>query len=44
VLNWGEKTRHISTLLMLKEAIENLENAADKTEDTADIIRGIVAG
>ncbi len=44
VLNWGEKTKRISSLLMLKEAIENLENAADKTEDVADIIRGIVAG
>ena len=44
VLKWGEKTKRISTLLMLKEAMENLENASDRTEDVADIIRGIVAG
>jgi len=43
VLEWGEKADCISCLLMLKEAIENLENAADKSEDVADIIRGIVA-
>ena len=44
VLKWGEETKRISTLLMLKEAMENLENASDRTEDVADIIRGIVAG
>jgi len=43
VLEWGEKSKRISALLMLKEAIENLEEAADRTEDVADIIRGIVA-
>lgn len=44
VLKWGEGTRRISVLLMLKEAIENLEAAADGTEDVADIVRMIVAG
>jgi predicted phosphate transport protein (TIGR00153 family) len=44
VLKWGEGAKKISLLLMLKEAIENLEAAADKTEDVADIIRVIVAG
>ncbi|MEM2926051.1 MAG: DUF47 family protein [Candidatus Bathyarchaeia archaeon] len=44
VLKWGEGARRISVLLMLKEAIENLEAAADGTEDVADIIRMIVAG
>ena len=43
VLEWGEKAKRISALLMLKEAVENLEDAADRTEDVADIIRGIVA-
>ncbi|MEM2103710.1 MAG: DUF47 family protein [Candidatus Bathyarchaeia archaeon] len=43
VLQWGEKSKSISTLLMLKESIENLEEASDKAEDVADIIRGIVA-
>jgi predicted phosphate transport protein (TIGR00153 family) len=43
ILEWGEKSQRISALLMLKEAVENLENASDCTEDAADIIRGIVA-
>ncbi len=43
VLDWGEKSQRISALLMLKEAVENLEDAADCTEDAADLIRGIVA-
>jgi predicted phosphate transport protein (TIGR00153 family) len=43
VLEWGEKSQRISALLMLKESIENLEEAADRTEDAADLIRGIVA-
>jgi len=43
ILDWGEKSQRISALLMLKEAVENLESASDWTEDAADIIRGIVA-
>jgi predicted phosphate transport protein (TIGR00153 family) len=43
VLEWGEKSKRISALLMLKEAVENLESASDCTEDAANIIRGIVA-
>lgn len=43
ILKWGDKTRELSSLLMLKEAVENLENASDRAEDVADIIRGIVA-
>ena len=43
VLEWGEESRRISALLMLKEAVENLESASDCTEDAANIIRGIVA-
>ncbi len=50
VLNWGGvgvgyggKDKNISNLLMLKEAIENFEEASDRMEDVADIIRGIVA-
>jgi uncharacterized protein Yka (UPF0111/DUF47 family) len=43
ILEWGEKSQRISALLMLKEAVENLESASDCTEDAANIIRGIVA-
>jgi predicted phosphate transport protein (TIGR00153 family) len=43
VLEWGEESKRISALLMLKEAVENLESASDCTEDAANIIRGIVA-
>jgi len=43
VLRWGDEMRKISSLLMLKEAIENLENSSDKAEDVADVIRGIFA-
>lgn len=32
----------ISTCLILKEIIDSIENAADKCEDVADIIRSIV--
>jgi len=28
-------------VIMLKEAIENIENASDKGEDVADLIRSI---
>lgn len=43
ILEWGEKSQRISALLMLKEAVENLESASDCTEDAANIIRGIIA-
>lgn len=43
VLEWGEESKRISALLMMKEAVENLESASDCTEDAANIIRGIVA-
>jgi len=43
ILRWGDESGRISVLLMLKEAVENLENASDRAEDVADVIRGIVA-
>jgi len=43
VLSWSGKAENIGNLLMFKEAVENLEDASDRTEDVADIIRGIVA-
>jgi len=43
ILKWGDESRKISDLLMLKEAVENVENASDRAEDVADVIRGIVA-
>lgn len=42
-VGYGGKDKNISNLLMLKEAIDNLEDASDRMEDVADIIRGIVA-
>jgi uncharacterized protein Yka (UPF0111/DUF47 family) len=42
-VGYGGKDKNISNLLMLKEAIENFEEASDRMEDVADIIRGIVA-
>ena len=43
ILKWGDEAGKISSLLMLKEAVENLENASDRAEDVADVIRGIFA-
>ena len=43
ILKWGDESQKISSLLMLKEAVENVENASDRAEDVADVIRGIVA-
>lgn len=43
ILKWGDEVGKISSLLMLKEAVENLENASDRAEDVADVIRGIFA-
>lgn len=43
ILKWGDQSGKLSSLLMLKEAVENLENASDKAEEVADIIRGIIA-
>lgn len=43
ILRWGDESREISSLLMFKEAVENMENASDKAEEVADIIRGIIA-
>lgn len=41
VLRWGDGSGKLSNVLMVKEAIENIENASDKAEDVADLIRGI---
>ncbi|MEM0211153.1 MAG: DUF47 family protein [Candidatus Methanomethylicia archaeon] len=41
ILEWGETYPKISRWLMIKEAVENIEAAADKAEDTADVIRMI---
>jgi len=41
ILGYGDKVKSIATWLMLKEAVENMENIADRSEDVADVIRSI---
>jgi len=41
ILKYGDSVKSIAGWLMLKEAVENLENIADRSEDVADVIRGI---
>jgi len=41
ILKWGDTSKHVSDWIMIKEAVENMETASDKMEDTADVIRQI---
>jgi len=41
ILKYGDKVKSIAAWLMLKEAVENMENIADRSEDVADVIRSI---
>jgi len=41
ILEFGDKAKSLSAWLMLKEAVENMENVADRSEDVADVIRSI---
>ncbi len=41
ILKWGDMSEHVSDWIMLKEAVENIEIASDKIEDTADVLREI---
>jgi len=41
ILKYGDKVKSITAWLMLKEAVENMENLADRSEDVADVIRSI---
>ena len=41
ILKWGDMSEHVSDWIMLKEAVENIEMASDKIEDTADVLREI---
>lgn len=41
ILKWGDISEHVSDWIMLKEAVENMEAASDKIEDTADVLRQI---
>lgn len=41
ILKWGDTSEHVSDWIMLKEAVENMETASDKIEDTADVLRQI---
>jgi len=39
IIKFGDKAKSFSSWLMLKEAVDNMENVADKSEDVADLIR-----
>jgi len=39
IIKIGDRTEGFSSWLMLKEAVENMENVADKSEDVADVVR-----
>lgn len=41
ILEYGDKVKSIGAWLMLKEAVENMENVADRSEDVADVVRSI---
>jgi hypothetical protein len=41
ILKWADQMNFVSHWLMVKEAVENIEQMADCMEDTADIIRGL---
>jgi len=41
VLTFCDRSKMAGASLMLKEVIDNMENAADRCEDVADVIRGI---
>ncbi len=41
ILKFGDTAKSISAWLMLKEAVENMEDVADRSEDVADVIRSI---
>ena len=41
VLKYGDETKKIASWLMLLNAIENMEEVADHSEDVADVIRRI---
>ncbi len=41
VLKYGDETKKIGSWLMLLNAIENMEEVADHSEDVADVIRSI---
>ena len=43
ILRWGDSSGRLSNVLIMKEAIENIEAASDKAEDVADLIRSITA-
>ena len=41
VLKYGDETKKIGSWFMLLNAIENMEEVADHSEDVADVIRSI---
>jgi len=41
ILKWGDTINKFSRCLVLKEAVENIENMTDRMEDTADVVRGL---
>ncbi|MGQ9513738.1 MAG: DUF47 domain-containing protein [Thermoproteota archaeon] len=41
IIKIGDRAESFSSWLMLKEAVDNMENVADKCEDVADLVRTI---
>ncbi len=41
IIKIGDRAESFSSWLMLKEAVDNMENVADKSEDVADLVRTI---
>lgn len=41
ILRFGDEAKSVSGWLMIKEAVDNMENVADRSEDVADVIRSI---
>ena len=39
IMKIGDRAKGFSSWLMLKEAVDNMENVADKSEDVADVLR-----
>jgi len=39
IIKLGDRAKGFSSWLMLKEAVENMENVADRSEDVADVLR-----
>ncbi len=41
ILRWGDTLERCSRWIMVKEAVEDIEDMVDRMEDTADVVRGL---